>query len=73
MCETTPPPTFRGKPVRIFYLTQPASHPPTFVLWANRPELVHYAYRRFLVNKLRERFGFKGSPVRIVTRRRGKG
>ena len=73
VCEHTPPPTFRGKPVRIFYLTQPASHPPTFLLWANRPELVHYAYRRFLVNKLRERFGFRGSPVRIVTKRRGKG
>jgi GTPase len=73
VCEHTPPPTFRGKPVRIFYLTQPASHPPTFLLWANRPELVHYAYRRFLVNKLRERFGFRGSPVRIVAKRRGKG
>jgi len=73
VCETTPPPTFRGKPVRIFYLTQPATHPPTFVLWANRPELVHYAYRRFLANKLRERFGYRGSPVRIVTRRRSKG
>jgi GTP-binding protein len=72
VCEHTPPPTFRGKPVRIYYLTQPAAHPPTFLLWANRPELVHYAYRRFLVNKLRERFGFRGTPVRIVARRRGK-
>jgi GTPase len=70
VCETHPPPTFRGKPVRIHYLTQPASHPPTFVLWANRPELVHYGYRRFLVNQLRERFGFAGTPVRIVTRRK---
>jgi len=72
VCETHPPPTFRGRSVRIFYLTQVGAHPPTFVLWANRPELVHYGYRRFLVNQLRERFGFAGTPVRIVTRRRSK-
>jgi GTP-binding protein len=70
VCETTPPPTFRGKPVRIQYLTQVSSHPPTFVLWANRPELVHYAYRRFLQNQLRQRFGFEGTPIRIITRRK---
>ena len=70
VCETHPPPTFRSKPVRIYYISQPAAHPPTFVLWANRPELVHHAYRRFLVNQLRARFGFAGSPIRIVTRRR---
>jgi len=73
VCETHPPPTFRGKPVRIYYISQPGVHPPTFVLWANRPELVHHAYRRFLMNQLRERFGFRGTPVRIVTRRREKG
>ena len=56
--------------MRIYYISQPAAHPPTFVLWANRPELVHHAYRRFLVNQLRARFGFAGSPIRIVTRRR---
>jgi GTPase len=73
VCETHPPPTFRGRSVRIFYLAQPAAHPPTFVLWANRPELVHHSYRRFLVNQLRERFGFQGTPLRIITRRRSKG
>jgi GTP-binding protein len=72
VCETHPPPTFRGRSVRIFYLTQVGAHPPTFVLWANRPELVHYGYRRFLVNQLRARFGFAGTPVRIITRRRSK-
>ena len=41
-------------------------------LCADRPELVHYGYRRFLANKLRERFGFRGTPLRIVTKRRGK-
>jgi GTP-binding protein len=73
VCETHPPPTFRGRSVRIYYLAQVGSHPPTFVLWANRPELVHHGYRRFLMNQLRQRFGFEGSPVRIATRRRGKG
>jgi|SoiMethySBSTD1v2_1073268.scaffolds.fasta_scaffold87432_5 GTP-binding protein len=72
VCETHPPPTFRGRAVRVFYLNQPATHPPVFVLWANRPELVHYGYRRFLSNQLRERFGFEGTPLRIVTRRRSK-
>jgi GTPase len=72
VCETTPPPTFRGKPVRIYYISQPGVHPPTFVLWANRPELVHHSYRRFLMNQLRDRFGFRGTPLRIVTRRRQK-
>jgi GTP-binding protein len=72
VCETHPPPTLRGRSVRIFYVSQVAVHPPTFVLWANRPELVHHSYRRFLVNQLRERFGFAGTPVRIIARRRSK-
>jgi GTP-binding protein len=58
--------------VRIHYLTQPVTHPPTFVLWANRPDLLNPAYRRYLSNQLRERFGFQGTPVRIIARRRGK-
>jgi GTP-binding protein len=70
VCETHPPPTFRGKAVRIYYLTQVSAGPPTFVLWANKPQLVHHAYRRFLVNSLRERFGFEGTPIRVVTRKK---
>jgi GTP-binding protein len=58
--------------VRILYVSQVGVHPPTFVLWANRPELVHHGYRRFLVNQLRDRFGFAGTPVRIIARRRSK-
>ena len=64
--------TFRGRPVRIHYIMQPATKPPTFVLWANKPELVHHAYRRFLSNQLREKFGFEGTPLRILTRRKGE-
>jgi GTP-binding protein len=73
VCETHPPPTLRGRSVRIFYVSQVGAHPPTFVLWANRPELVHHGYRRFLANQLRARFGFAGTPLRIIARRRGKG
>ncbi len=73
VCETHPPPTHRGRAVRVFYMAQPIAHPPTFVLWANKPELVSHHYRRFLANQLRDRFGFQGTPLRIVTRRRNKG
>jgi GTP-binding protein len=72
VCETHPPPTFRGRAVRIHYIMQPAAKPPTFILWANKPELVHHAYRRYLANQLRERFGFEGTPLRIITRRKGE-
>ncbi|MSP17257.1 MAG: ribosome biogenesis GTPase Der [Myxococcales bacterium] len=70
ICETHPPPTVRNKSVRIFYITQAVTHPPTFLLFANRPELVHYGYRRYLANQLRQRFGFEGTPLRIITRRK---
>ena len=72
VCETHPPPTFRGRAVRIHYIMQPATRPPTFVLWANKPEYVHHAYRRYLSNQLREKFGFEGTPLRILTRRKGE-
>src|SRR5262249_58464263 len=62
VCETHPPPTFRGRSVRIFYLTQVGAHPPTFVLLTTRPELVHYGYRRFLVEPLPPRLCFPGTP-----------
>lgn len=73
VCETHPPPTVSGRTVRIFYMAQVGTHPPTFVLWSNRPEDVTHAYRRFLMNQLRSRFGFEGTPVRIIARRRSKG
>ncbi len=72
VCETHPPPTYRGRAVRIHYIMQPATKPPTFILWANKPEFVHHAYRRYLSNQLREKFGFEGTPLRIITRRKGE-
>lgn len=66
------PPVARGRRVKFFYGTQIKSAPPTFLLSCNAPEDVHFSYRRFLVNQFRETFGFKGVPVKLVLRGRGK-
>ena len=68
VCQTHPPPVHRGRPVRIQYLTQARVRPPTFVLWANQPEGVAPAYSRFLVNQLRARYGFAGTPIRLLVK-----
>jgi len=64
------PPARQGKRVQILYATQVAVEPPTFVFFVNDPELIHFSYRRFLENRLRERFGFMGTPIRLVFRAR---
>jgi GTP-binding protein len=68
--ERTPPPPFRGKRPKLFYATQAAIAPPTFVFFASDGSAVHFSYRRFLENRLRETFGFDGTPVRLVFRDR---
>ncbi|HET6611073.1 MAG TPA: ribosome biogenesis GTPase Der [Kofleriaceae bacterium] len=70
VCETHPPPPQKSRAVHIHYLTQARAAPPTFVLWANHPELVSDSYRRFLINQLRARYGLRGTPVRITVRAR---
>ena len=70
VCEVVPPPIWRGKGVRIHYITQAAVRPPTFVLMTNAPQGVSPAYQRFLANQLRKRYGFRGTPLRIFTRAR---
>ncbi len=65
-----PPPAVKGKRVRLFYMTQPAVKPPTFVIFANEPDLVHFSYRRYLENRLRESFSFKGTPIIIKLKKR---
>ncbi|MHB8572400.1 MAG: ribosome biogenesis GTPase Der [Candidatus Dormibacteria bacterium] len=65
-----PPPSFRGKRLEVRFATQAAGLPPTFVLFVNDDGLLHFSYRRFLENRLRERFGFDGTPVRLVLRER---
>ncbi|MER2254007.1 MAG: ribosome-associated GTPase EngA, partial [Priestia megaterium] len=59
-----------GKRLKIYYTTQVAVGPPTFVVFVNDPELMHFSYKRFLENKLREAFGFEGTPIKIIARPR---
>jgi GTP-binding protein len=63
--ETHPPPTMGGRAVRLYYVTQAESRPPTFMVVTNEPENVHFSYQRYIQNQLRKRFGFEGTPIRI--------
>jgi GTP-binding protein len=67
---TYPAPSRKGKPLKFLYATQPEVAPPTFVLFVNDPELVHFTYERFLENRIREVHPFKGTPIRLQFRRR---
>ncbi|CAG7611765.1 GTPase Der [Paenibacillus solanacearum] len=66
----TPPPTDKGKRLKINYATQVAVKPPTFVIFVNDPELMHFSYQRYLENKIRAAFGFEGTPLRFFTRKK---
>jgi len=68
--QRRPPATVRGKQSRFFYATQVQIEPPTFVLFANGAEAIHFSYRRYLENRLREAFGFNGTPLRVIVRER---
>jgi len=63
-----PPPTMNNRSVRLYYATQVQASPPTFVIASNYPDRVHFSYRRYVINQLRERFGFDGTPVRVFYR-----
>ena len=63
-----PPPSDKGKRLKILYTTQVKIKPPTFVIFANDPDIMHFSYQRYLENKLREAFGFEGSPIQIIIR-----
>ncbi len=65
-----PPPPVKGKQVKIYYGTQPEVKPPKFVFFANEPELIHFSYRRYLENRLREAFDFTGTPIEVKFKRR---
>ena len=65
------PPSDKGKRLKIYYMTQIAVAPPTFVIFCNSEELFHFSYRRYIENCLRDTFGFEGTPIRIVIRQRG--
>ena len=65
------PPTDKGKRLKIYYMTQASTKPPTFVCFVNRAELFHFSYQRYLENRIRETFGMEGSPIRFLIRERG--
>ena len=66
------PPSDKGKRLKIFYATEVSVKPPTFVIFVNSKELMHFSYTRYLENKIREAFGFMGTPLRFVIRERGE-
>ena len=66
------PPSDKGKRLKIFYMTQVSVKPPTFVIFVNNKELMHFSYTRFLENKIRDTFGFRGTALRFIIRERGE-
>ena len=64
------PPADKGKRLKIYYTTQVAVKPPTFVTFVNDKELMHLSYVRYLENRIREAFGFRGTAIRFITRER---
>ena len=68
--SVNPPPTKKGKQLKILFVTQVGIAPPTFIVFVNDPELMHFSYLRFIENRLRESFGFEGTPLRLVVRAR---
>ena len=67
------PPSDKGKRLKIFYMTQISTRPPTFVCFVNRRDLFHFSYQRYIENQIRETFGLEGTPVRLIVRERGDG
>lgn len=65
------PPSDKGKRLKIYYMTQASTQPPTFVFFVNRKDLFHFSYQRYLENRIRDTFGFKGTPIRFIIRERG--
>ena len=68
--QLNPPPSYKGKRLKILFVTQTGVKPPTFVFFVNEPDIVHFSYQRFLENKIRENFGFEGTPIRFVIKKR---
>ena len=67
------PPSDKGRRLKIYYMTQTQVAPPTFVIFCNNAELFHFSYQRYLENCLRQTFGFRGTPIRLIIRQKGEG
>lgn len=73
MTETVylnPPPAVKGQDVKIYYVVQASVKPPTFVFFVNKPDLLHFSYKRYLERRLRDTYGFEGTPLRLIFRQR---
>lgn len=68
----TQPPSDKGKRLKIYYMTQVSTRPPTFVIFVNSKELMHFSYVRYIENHLRKQFGFKGTPIHMIIREKGE-
>ena len=66
------PPSDKGKRLKIYYITQASTKPPTFVVFCNRSDLFHFSYQRYIENQIRETFGLTGTPIKLIVRERGK-
>lgn len=66
------PPSDKGKRLKVYYITQPSTRPPTFVCFCNKSELFHFSYQRYLENQIREQFALTGTPIRLIVREREK-
>ena len=64
----TQPPTDKGKRLKILYVTQGSTKPPTFIIFVNNKDIFHFSYERYLVNHIRKEFGFVGTPIRVIVR-----
>lgn len=66
------PPSDKGKPLKVYYMTQNGIKPPTFVLFINKIDLMHYSYERYIENQLRKSFGFEGTPIKFILKEKNK-
>ncbi|MBQ4225452.1 MAG: ribosome biogenesis GTPase Der [Oscillospiraceae bacterium] len=66
------PPSDKGRRLKIYYMTQPSTRPPTFVIFVNRADLFHFSYQRYIENQVRQTFGLEGTPIRFVIRERDR-
>ncbi|MCH5183450.1 MAG: ribosome biogenesis GTPase Der [Oscillospiraceae bacterium] len=69
--ERVQPPTDKGRRLKLYYMTQTATNPPTFACFCNSAELFHYSYQRYIENCLRNTFGFAGTPIRLIIKQKG--
>ena len=65
------PPSDKGRHLKVYYMTQTGTKPPTFVIFCNNAELFHFSYQRYIENCLRNTFGFKGTPIKLIIREKG--